>query len=235
MTRFIIGLILTLSFAFALEPAGDLLGPFPVARVVDGDTLILELPSQLSGRISEERVRLIGIDTPETVHPERGEEAFGREASDYAKAMLENQDVYLELDVQERDRYGRILGYVYLVDPNGTWTWEGLRLTQVNLAMLEAGLADLLTIAPNVRYVELYTETLRAVRAEGMGMWAGLEEGAECVPMGSECPASCPIKGSNSGIYHLPGGQFYSRTTNPAACFASEVDAVGAGHRRSER
>jgi hypothetical protein len=84
-------------------------------------------------------------------------------------------------------------------------------------------------------YVELYTETLRAVRADGAGMWAGLEEGAECVPMGSVCPESCPIKGSNSGIYHLIGGQFYNRTTNPAACFASESDAIGAGFRRSER
>ena len=83
-----------------------------VARVVDGDTLVVEI----SGR--EERVRLIGVDTPETVHPSKPVEDFGREASAFTKGMVEGQVVRLEADpnLTDRDKYNRLLRYVYLPD-----------------------------------------------------------------------------------------------------------------------
>ncbi len=78
--------LFTLLFSVALaqlEPRGQLQGMFEVARVVDGDTVRVVINGQ------EEAIRLIGIDTPETVHPTRGEEPFGREASDFTKGLLE--------------------------------------------------------------------------------------------------------------------------------------------------
>ena len=78
-----------------------------VKRVVDGDTFILA---------NNERVRLIGINTPETVHPSKPVEYFGKEASAFTKKMIEGKKIMLEYDVQKKDRYGRILAYVYLKD-----------------------------------------------------------------------------------------------------------------------
>ncbi len=78
-----------------------------VTRVVDGDTIILN---------GKERVRLIGVDTPETVHPRRPVQYFGKEASAFTKRMIEGKKVRLEYDQTRKDRYGRTLAYVYLED-----------------------------------------------------------------------------------------------------------------------
>ncbi|MEW6047303.1 MAG: thermonuclease family protein, partial [Bacillota bacterium] len=123
--------------AFAAPSPAHLLAT--VVRVVDGDTLVV----RLDGR--EETVRLIGADTPETVHPTVGLEPGGPEASAYTKALLPpGTRVSLELDVEQRDRYGRLLAYVYLADGR-----------MINAELLRAGWAQLLTIPPNVRHVEL--------------------------------------------------------------------------------
>jgi len=81
-------------------------------EVVDGDTLKVELAGTI------ERVRLIGVDTPETVHPQKPVEYFGKEASEYTRRLAEGQLVRLERDPSnaDRDRYGRLLRYVYLED-----------------------------------------------------------------------------------------------------------------------
>lgn len=82
-----------------------------VLRVIDGDTLEVHL----DGRT--DRVRLIGVDTPETVHPEGGVEPWGPEASSFTKTLLPpGTQVRLQLDVQQRDRYGRLLVHLYLLD-----------------------------------------------------------------------------------------------------------------------
>ncbi len=78
-----------------------------VVRVVDGDTLLLD---------RNERVRLIGVDTPETVDPRRPVQRFGKEASAFTKRMVEGKKVRLEYDQDRRDRFGRTLAYVYLED-----------------------------------------------------------------------------------------------------------------------
>ncbi len=81
-----------------------------VERVVDGDTFV----AAVAGR--SERIRLIGVDTPETVDPDRPVQPYGREASSFAKHMLSDRTVRLEGDVEPRDRYGRLLAYVWLPD-----------------------------------------------------------------------------------------------------------------------
>ena len=79
-------------------------------RVIDGDTIILN---------NGERVRLIGVDTPETKHPRKPVEYYGKEASAFTKKMIEGKEVRLEYDWQRKDKYGRTLAYVYL--KNGTF------------------------------------------------------------------------------------------------------------------
>ena len=160
-------------------------GPAGVTRVSDGDTITV----QLDGR--EEKVRLTGIDTPETfasskldrdveASPLNREEmrALGKEATAYAKDLMEGREVYLELDAEERDRYGRLLAYVYTLEQGGDWTFQNETFEQVNLELVEAGWADPLTIAPN-------DKVRRAIRRRGASR-AAAEPGDMGAGLGGE-------------------------------------------------
>ncbi len=135
--------------------AGGAGGRASVVRVVDGDTVAV----QVGGR--EETVRLIGVDTPETVDPRSPVECFGEEASDRTKALLpEGTAVRLVADAEPRDRYDRLLAYVYRDD--GTF---------VNLALVEEGFASVLTYPPNVAHEADFTAAAARARDEGRGLW----------------------------------------------------------------
>jgi micrococcal nuclease len=130
-------------------------GHASVVRVVDGDTVEVRVGDR------DETVRLIGIDTPETVDPRSPVECFGEEASARTKALLpEGTEVRLVADVEPRDQYDRLLAYVYRDD--GTF---------VNLALVEDGYASLLTYPPNVAHVDEFTAAAARARNEGRGLW----------------------------------------------------------------
>lgn len=129
-------------------------GMYRVVRVVDGDTIVISYKSK------NEKLRLIGINTPETKHPEKGTEPYGFEASEYTKKLLEKREVKVTFDVQQRDKYGRLLGYVYLTD--GTF---------VNARLLSEGYAQVMTVPPNVKYAEEFVRLERAARKEEKGLW----------------------------------------------------------------
>lgn len=115
-----------------------------VVRTVDGDTIVVNIDGQ------EETVRLIGIDTPESVHPTASKNTeAGVAASLFTAFFLSNRTVELELDVQERDQYGRLLAYVY--------TTEGM----FNEKLLRTGYASVATYPPNVKYVDRFTSIER--------------------------------------------------------------------------
>jgi micrococcal nuclease len=126
-------------------------------RVVDGDTVVIAVGG------ADEKVRLIGIDTPETVDPRKPVECFGEEASARLKALLPvDTPVRLERDVELRDRYGRLLAYVTRIS-DGVF---------VNESMLAEGLAQTLTIPPNVAYTDRFTAAQTAARTAGLGFWS---------------------------------------------------------------
>ena len=132
-------------------------GEAVVKRVIDGDTIVVHL----GGR--DEQVRLIGIDTPETVDPRKPVQCFGKEASAHTHELLPpGTIVRLERDVEARDRYDRLLAYVYR-------TSDGLF---VNLALARDGYAQLLTIAPNVSYVDQLRAAVADARRAGRGLWS---------------------------------------------------------------
>ena len=131
-------------------------GPFPVTRVVDGDTVRVLIEGQ------DTPVRLIGMDTPETVAPNRPVECAGPEASVYAEQLMSGQDVYLELDPTQGtyDRYNRILAYVWL---------DGDLM--VNVAMIDSGLAEEYTYAEPYRYQQLFQSAEQEAKDELRGLW----------------------------------------------------------------
>lgn len=142
------------------EPASDGIRAF-CQRVVDGDTIVLA---------GGERLRYIGIDTPETVDPRRPVEAFGHEAARYNLQLVEGREVRIELDVQERDRYGRLLGYVYVTGDDG-------REVFVNAELVRQGYARVSTWPPNVRYAEYFHQLEREARQAGRGLWSEAASG----------------------------------------------------------
>jgi micrococcal nuclease len=127
-----------------------------VERVIDGDTVVVHLPG------GDEHVRLVGIDTPETVDPRKPVQCFGKEASNRTKALLpKGTIVRLERDVEARDKYGRLLAYVYRQQ-------DGMF---VNLDLAEEGYARPLTIPPNVAYAERFAAAAAEAQQSGRGLW----------------------------------------------------------------
>ena len=135
-----------------------------VRRTVDGDTLVLS---------DNERVRLIGIDTPEVHESEklyrdsrrsgqdiRTIQALGQRSWDFTESLVEGKPVRLEFDVEKRDKYGRLLAYVYLED--GQF---------VNAEIVRQGYASLMTYPPNVKYEDLFLKLFQEARENKRGLW----------------------------------------------------------------
>lgn len=121
-------------------------------RVIDGDTIVLD---------GQERVRLIGVDTPETKHPRKPVERFGKEASAFTRRLVEGHRVRLEYDQARRDRYGRTLAYVYLED--GTF---------LNAEIIRQGYGHAYTRFP-FRHMEEFRSYERTAREGSRGLWGG--------------------------------------------------------------
>jgi micrococcal nuclease len=128
-----------------------------VVRVVDGDTIIVRGPG---GRTED--VRLIGIDTPETVDPRRPVGCYGPEASAFAKHLLTGRKVVLRYDRETTDRYGRWLAYVWLAGP---------RVAFVNARLVELGYARAYPFPPNTAHEALLATLEREAALAGRGLW----------------------------------------------------------------
>jgi len=122
--------LLFLFLAASSAAAGSIEGT--VVRVVDGDTIYVQLGDRV------EKIRYIGVNSPEIHHPIKGEEPGGRAAAEVNRRLVQGHHVRLELDVRTRDRYGRLLAYVWAGD------------TMVNAELLRLGYAQVMTVPPNV-------------------------------------------------------------------------------------
>ena len=131
-----------------------------VVRTVDGDTVWVRLASGV------EKVRYIGIDTPEVHHPTRGEEPGGRAATEINRGLVGERPVRLEPDVQLRDRHGRLLAYVWVKRADGVEV-------MVNAELVQLGYAQVMTIPPNVRHAEMFRKLAAEAREHHRGLWAG--------------------------------------------------------------
>ena len=124
-----------------------------VVWIDDGDTIDVRVGDRL------ERVRYIGIDAPEVPHHGEGGTPGGEAATVVNRALVAGKHVTLELDAEARDRYGRLLAYVWV---------DG---AMANLAMVQRGYARTLTIPPNVRYARSFADAERDAREAGRGLW----------------------------------------------------------------
>ena len=150
-----------------------------VIWVDDGDTFVLA---------NGERVRLVGINCPEKAHGRRPGECFGIEATRFAIRLLKNKTVMLEYDKVKRDRYHRLLAYVFL--PSGD---------MVNLILVRKGFAHVMTIPPNTKYRPQLLRAQRLALDENVGLWA------HCRPEKKEYYYVGSLK---SHIFHRPSCKF---------------------------
>ena len=127
--------------------------PAKLLRVVDGDTLVVDFDGE------ERKVRLIGVDAPESVNPDETKNTTeGKLASEFMNNLLENtENVYLQLGKEKEDQYGRLLAYVWLTDDIDILTEECIRTKMLEGILLANGMAEVMNVEPNTDYGEIFT------------------------------------------------------------------------------
>ena len=220
------------NFTAPIQPSQKI---FDVVKVVDGDTIDVSI----NGTV--ERIRLIGINTPETVDPRKSVECFGVEASNKAKSLLSGKKVILESDISqgERDKYERLLRYVFFEDG-----------TSFNLLMIKEGYAYEYTYDTPYKYQAEYRTAQKEAETNKSGLWGNVCNGETTQPVvtspmtttqtggGSD---TCTIKGNiGSGgekIFHVIGCGSYNKTiideSKGEKWFCSEQEAISAGWRKA--
>jgi micrococcal nuclease len=195
------------------QPSSSQDGLIKIASVVDGDTIKVILNNKT------ETVRLIGIDTPETVDPRKPVQCFGKEASNKAKAVLTGKKVTLEADSTQgdRDKYSRLLRYVFLEDG-----------TNFNKYMIAEGYAHEYTYSLPYKYQTEFKAAEKQAREQNKGLWSPdtcngdtTKSATVIPPVDNSTPPDNSgdnkpqVKKSSSGICHEKGiSQYYDRTTN---------------------
>lgn len=143
--------------AACVNQHGEPASPPLVVEIIDGDTIVVDFPGHES-----EQVRLLGIDTPETVDPTRPVQCFGAEATAHLAALIPpGSAIYLERDLESRDRFGRVLAYVFRED--GMF---------INAELLRNGFADLSIYEPNSAYAVDLRSALLTAQTQGHGLWS---------------------------------------------------------------
>lgn len=211
---------------------------YELQEVIDGDTLRIKYNG------SSEKVRFLLVDAPETNHETLGEQPYGPEAKEFVKQLLAGQDsVYLEFDVSYRDKYKRLLAYIY--------TKDGISLQE---QLLKNGLVRVAYIYdPNTKHVDWFKSIQKIAQKEAIGIWSvenyvtnrgydkdvyysavkedqsKADEGDSNNPKGN---GNCEIKGNinskGNKIYHMPGQRDYENTV-AEEMFCTEEEAVVAG------
>jgi|SRR3989344_3222001 len=194
-----------------------------VTRVIDGDTIEIE---------GGQKIRYIGINTPETVDPQSPVQCFGSEATFKNRELVEGRAILIEKDVSETDKYRRLLRYVYIGD------------IFVNEYLVRQGFAYASTFPPDVKYQEQLRQAEQEARQNQKGLWGQCPKddqkqstSNQTVP-DSDCQIKGNISASGEKIYHLPGQRYYDKTvideSRGERWFCSEEEAQNAGWRKSK-
>lgn len=199
--------------------------PVQLLDVIDGDTIAVNYNG------NRESVRFLLVDSPETSHPRLGKQPFGKEAKEFTRNIVEDaQKIELEFDIgPKRDKYGRLLAYVYV---DGKMIQEEL---------LKKGLVRVAYIyPPNTRYVDQFNAIQKEAQQQGVGIWEienyAQEDGFHPELMDSSSKAKdskdCLIKGNigSEKIYHTPDSPWYEQT-KAEVMFCTEKEAKEAGFR----
>ena len=229
MNNFLVGLLILISLTSCdtIIQTENQNNVYEVVRVVDGDTVILNRDGQRT------RVRLIGIDTPESVAEDKSRNVKeGKIASEYTKNLLENKKVRLEFDDEKRDVYERTLGYVFLDDEF------------INEKLLKEGMAKLYTKTTNQKYSERLKKAEEYARENKKGFWKDFYVNDPNLYIKyTDSKGRGMIKGNinNKGlkIYHMPNQKSYKDVKinfkKGEKYFVTEKEAQDEGFSKSSK
>ena len=195
-----------------------------VTRVIDGDTIQIE---------SGQKVRYIGIDTPETVDPRKPVQCFGTEAAAKNKELVEGKTITLEKDISETDKYGRLLRYVYQDQ------------VFVNDYLVREGYAHASSYPPDIKYQHQLNQAQQEAQQNNRGLWSICSNNRGSTPnvnVNQSSGDNCVIKGNISSagekIYHMLGQKYYNQTvidqSKAERWFCTEEEAIAAGWRKAK-
>ena len=186
---------------------------YEVVRVIDGDTVKIHYNGKATN------VRLIGIDTPETVHPNKPVEAYGNEASNFTKNLLQGESVYLRFDTDRRDTFDRLLAYLYRA-PDGLF---------VNLEIVRQGYGHVYTQFP-FKYMELFQYYGNRARTAGKGLYRlsqpSVEAGETSAAVESETDGEVYVTRTGKK-YHREGCRSLSRSKLPISLAEAKERNLG--------
>lgn len=217
---------------------------YKLQEIIDGDTIRIKYNG------SSEKVRLLLVDAPETNHETLGEQPYGPEAKEFLKQLLADEDsVFVEFDVSYRDKYERLLAYIY--------TKDGISVQE---QLLKNGLVRVAYIYdPNTKHVDWFKSIQKTAQKLAIGIWSvedyvtnrGYDKEAYYAAVKEEIQSkvdedhsknssngSCEIKGNinskGNKIYHMPGQRDYDNTV-PEEMFCTEEEAEAAGFIPAQR
>lgn len=195
-----------------------------VKYAVDGDTIWVDIDGK------DEKVRFVGVNTPEVAKDGKPAEFMAEEAKDFTNKTLKNKEIYLEKDISDRDKYDRLLRYIWLEEPVGNPSLSDIEKKTLNGILVKEGLAYANYYKPDIKYQEYLKELERSAQDNKLGIWS---DGTKSAKENEKIDGSYLIKGNkNSKVYHLPEWDSYDTVKEKnAVYFETEKEAKEAGFR----
>ena len=193
-----------------------------VKYAVDGDTIWVDIDGK------DEKVRFVGVNTPEIAKDGKPAEFMADEAKDFTNSILKNKEIYLERDISDRDKYDRLLRYIWLEEPVANPSLSDIEKNTLNGILVKEGYAYANYYKPDIKYQEYLKELEKSAQENKKGIWSdGTEQKEEKIDQ------THLIKGNkNSKVYHLPEWDSYDTVKEKnAVYFETEKEAKEAGFR----
>ena len=195
-----------------------------VKYAVDGDTIWVDIDGK------DEKVRFVGVDTPEVAKDGKPAEFMAEEAKDFTNKTLKNKEIYLEKDISDRDKYDRLLRYIWLEEPATNPSLSDIEKNTLNGILVKEGFAYANYYKPDIKYQEYLKELEKSAQENKLGIWS---YGSKSAEENEKIDQTYLIKGNkNSKVYHLPEWDSYNTVKEKnAVYFETEKEAKESGFR----
>ena len=207
--------------------SGEISQAYEKAKVkyaVDGDTIWVNLNGK------DNKVRFVGVNTPEVSKDGEPAEFMAKEAKDFTNKTLKNKEIFLEKDVSDRDKYDRLLRYIWLEEPSSHPTLSDIENKTLNGILVKEGYAYANYYRPDIKYQKYLTKLEKSAKENKLGIWS---DGPKSKNENKKIDQTCLIKGNkNSKVYHLSEWDSFDTVKEKnAVCFETEKEAKEAGFR----
>ena len=195
-----------------------------VLYAADGDTIWVDIDGK------EEKIRFVGINTPELARDEKPAEFMAEEAKNFTSNTLRDKEIYLEKDITDRDKYDRMLRYIWLEKPVANPTKEDIEEKTLNGILVKEGYAYSNYYKPDIKYQKHLDNIEKSAQDKGLGIWS---DPTNPIISKEDLGENYLIKGNkNSKLYHLPEWDSYDTVKEKnAVYFETEKEAKDAGFK----